>query len=81
MRVPGMLWWMSALGRRSAMSEGRCQAPCLMEMVRWMGPERFRVIQVVRRPSSLQVPSMAMPSGVSREHSVFHAWGTSFSSY
>ena len=53
---PGTLRWMSALGSRSATSDGRSSPRSRSETVRLTGPAASTATHEARRPSSSQVP-------------------------
>ncbi len=79
---PGTLWWISALGSRSAAIDG-CSSPVSRsEIVSVRGAASGPIATHVQmRPSSSHVPSTSSPSGARREAMLRHAAGTSASEY
>ncbi len=59
---PGTLWWISALGSRSASVAGVSRVDRRAARVSERGPARSRQTQAASRPSSSQVPSTSDPA-------------------
>ena len=79
---PGTLWWISALGSRSARSDGRSMSETRVgERQRQRDRLRPAPPRPTRRPHSSQVPSTITPPGPSAARIVSHACAADASSY